>query len=923
MKPLKLTLSAFGSYSSKTTIDMEQLGDGGLYLITGDTGAGKTTIFDAITFALFGEASGGAREKKMLRCKYSALSDKTFVELKFKSCGKEYTVWRCPEYERAKEKGSGTTIQPAEATLYFSDGRPPISKERDVTKAIEEILGLNKNQFSQIVMIAQGDFLKLLLAETKDRIEIFRNIFGTENYKLFQDKISERAKILETKRREINEKILYNIKSIHINPENPLYDELEAFKGADFILDLTPLTRLVQKIISVDDEKFSELDEKRLKIEKELDKTSRLLGEAEIIKKAKDELYLAEKFLLEEKPKLSQFEKELITRKKEREISEDLNKAVGKELALLSSYDKLDELNDELLVITDKLKETSSNITKLQKTQNAQSESLIKDKNELASLNDIQNTKGELEKNYIELNTESELYSDIEKQYREYYSLLDSLASVQDNFKNENALYILAKDELDKKQELFWSNQAGILAKTLLPGEKCPVCGSYEHPEPTVLLEDAPEKEEIDALEEKTNTLKENLNDISKKAATIKGQAENLKNVITEKGSSLLSFSDFESFYENISEGISILKEKKAEIIKLIEDTDKKIERHSLLFKNIESKELEILNTKEKIKTKERELAVLSASENSIKLQIQDLKKTLEFDFKSQAEEKINALNCEIKRLDANYKSAQTKFDELNKQIAENEAKAKALKAQIKDSSEYDQDELNSKKSYLSLEKNKLSDSIETIKTYNLYNKNALQNLTAENKELSKTEAEFISCSALSKTVCGNISGKDRIKFETFVQTTYFERILKRASYRLLKMTDGQYELKRSTNQQKGSQNGLEIEIYDHYNGSIRSVKTLSGGESFKASLALALSLSDEIQEYSGGVGIDTMFIDEGFGSLDEESLNQAINALSDLTSDNKLIGIISHVAELKSRIDKKIFVTKSKSGGSKISIEL
>lgn len=923
MKPLSVTISAFGSYANETLIDMEALGQNGIYLITGDTGSGKTTIFDAITFSLYGEASGRIREKRMLRSKYAAPKQKTFVKMRFENNGKIYTVTRSPEYERAKERGEGTTKQPSEALLEFSDGRPPITKEKEVTSAIEEIIGLDMKQFSQVAMIAQGSFLKLLLAETKERIEIFRSIFDTDCYKIFQDKISLEAKSLEAEYYALTEKIRLSLKNVHCGEGDAFKERLDAFKASEEIPDVSALSELLSNICRTDFEKLSALEAAGKENENAIGLLNKKLGEAEVIYKARTELEAAKKMYKDEQPRLSLLEEKYKLAAEESSLCGKLSEAIGSKQEKLKSYTTLDGLVSDLKKLENDKNKNQACISKLKTTLAGVLSEISNAKKQLEGHKACKDEKSALDKKALTLSAELSEICDLNKQYSAYLSVLTALKDAICEFDSESSDYKRLKCDYDTKQELFWKNQAGILAHSLIEGKPCPVCGAAVHPCCATLPDNAPNKAELEELENKLNSQKNKLEALSASAANLNGQKENAERLITERAGKCLGSASIENIEGLIDCRLKELNTEFGELKALENKLNIQLEELEWLEEEIPKLEEKKYALSEEIKLAENAAAVFQTKIKVSSLQADELKKSLEFNSRSAAENEINDLISKLNSIKERFEAAKTSYESCKRRTEETQAKISTLEKQLASSQVFDIEELTKEKKRLADEGCKLSELLDTLKLNIANNRKSAMDISEYSKILPKTEEKLISATALSRTVNGTLTGKDRIKFETYVQMTYFEKILARASKRLLKMSDGQYELKRSSEQIKGSQNGLEIEIADHYNGTLRSVKTLSGGEAFKASLSLALAFSDVIQEYSGGISIDALFIDEGFGSLDSESLNQALNALSDLSEGNRLIGIISHVSELKSRIDKKIIVTKAKAGGSKVSFEI
>lgn len=915
MRPVKLTISAFGPYAGKAEIDMDKLGVRGLYLITGDTGAGKTTIFDAITFALYGEASGDNREATMLRSKYADQDTPTFVELVFSYAGKDYRVTRSPEYERPAKRGVGITMQKAEAELIYPDGRV-VTKTREVTTAVQDIIGIDCNQFTQIAMIAQGDFLKLLLASTEDRMKIFRRIFKTDLYQSLQDKLKDESGKLGRECEALKSSIQQYINGVSCSEDNVLYIELEKAKRGGLMISDT--IELIGRIIAEDNGDCIDLVDVIAKAEKQLEQVNLRLGKAGEISKARVGLIAAGEALSKAEPRLNElfntYEAEKLRQPEIDMLSDTITTARNK----LPQYDDLESAKYKHNAKTKEREKNEADRISWSELFEATKGQMDAAKKELESL---KNAGAEKEKLLAQRQTLLVLQSNVGKlsnDYKAYLKLVESLDAAREMYRSAVQKADACQADYSSKNRAFLNEQAGILAATLVEGKKCPVCGSLEHPAPAALPENAPSESELDHAKETWEKAQTTAADLSARAGELNGQTETKKAAVISDASELIGESEFGEIEARMEIATGELVASLTEINERIKVEEVKLSRIS---------ELDVLIPQKESRIKELETAISGAKENAAALDSdiknlsetkQKLAKELEFENKAKAEEAI--LDQEVKRnkmklaLDAlqkNYINCKSEIDALNGTV-------KALSEQLKNVEEIDLEAETKRQSELVINKGILSDKMTQISSRMDRNGDALKSICERSGRLAEVEAKWIWVKALSNTANGNISGKEKIMLETYIQITYFDRILTRANTRFMVMSGGQYELKRRSEAENNrSQSGLELDVIDHYNGTERSVKTLSGGESFKASLSLALGLSDEIQSSAGGIRLDTMFVDEGFGSLDEESLQQAMRSLYGLTEGNRLVGIISHVSELKEKIDKQIVVTKEKSGGS------
>ena len=919
MRPLKLTLSAFGPYAGKTDFDFDKLGTGGLYLITGDTGAGKTTIFDAITYALYGDPSGNNREVSMFRSKYADLETPTFVKLTFKYKDNEYTVKRNPEYERASQRGSGVTKQTAGVELTLPDGKV-LTKTKEVDTAIKNIMGIDKNQFCQIAMIAQGDFLKLLLAPTKDRIEIFRHIFKTKLYSDLQNKLKQEASSLDNNCSKIRQSITQYISGINCDESSLHCVQVSKAKNSELPIDECIL--LLENLLAEDSQSEEKTAEKILNIEKQADTIKLNIQQGESISRAKILLEqtgaLLEKLSSEKITLAAALDEE---NKKSVEI-EKLTKDSATISAQLPEYDELSQKQSALAKNISLIEKNNLTLNKAKTdidTLKSQIESLSA---EAKTLEKCGEQKIILENNILSLND----------RLSKLQQLLQSMEALKKNHEEHKKAVQIYKerqanvDSLDASykegHKLYLDAQAGILAESLKENMPCPVCGSLSHPKKASKPVDVPTKDELDALQNRISAANKEVEHASQAAGKLNGAINEKMEATLTSIKELLGDINMNSATDIAKENISELQSKIKRSNSEIEQLRKNISRKDSIEKILPQSTKRLEELQDSINTISNTVTTYTSDNKAIEERIESLKSKLLFSSKLEADAKIKSNNDTVLKIQKAIELASKRLNECNEKLAS----ATATKAELSKQLE-GKEEIN-----LENEKNKLYDLESNIKTLRAYkeeihsrivnNQSNYKNINLKSDELIEAEKQYAVVKSLSDTANGNITGKDKIMLETYIQMHYFDRIISRANARLVIMTGGQYDLlRRKEAASKMGQSGLDLDVIDHYNGTERSVKSLSGGESFKASLALALGLSDEIQSSAGGIQLDTMFIDEGFGSLDEDSLAQAMNALASLASSNKLIGIISHVGELKQKIDKQIIVKKDKTGGSRAEI--
>ncbi len=921
MRPVKLEMSAFGPYAGKTVIDFNQLGKSGLYLITGDTGAGKTTIFDAITYALFGAASGNNREISMLRSQYAEPDTPTEVELAFEYKGKIYIVKRNPDYERKKSKGEGFTTQKAEATLQYPDGRV-ISKVKDVTKAVEELIGIDRNQFTQIAMIAQGDFLKLLLAPTDERKKIFQKIFHTENFYKLQERLKGESSKLKDQYDEAKRSISQYIGGILLE-EADLF-EVEVEQAQNDELSVEKILELIGRIMERDEVLEKETNQELQTVEIKLEEIKRVFDEAETRNREIENLE-------KKKQELRERQKELKERKEIQEKEEEKEperRKLGEEIAAIKAeipeYKALDEKRTEHNKVVTDLENLKENLSEKKETAEDKEKQLKEKREERKNLENAGENKARLEAEEQSYYAEQKELLSLEKEWEACGTAKRNLKKLQDSYKKK-------AEEAEEKKKIYEANykayldeQAGILGQSLKEGEPCPVCGSKEHPCIAHLSDKAPTKEELEesktAAEEAASVMEEK----SLAAGSAKGTLENIQGNVEKQVIKVFKETQPEEIIpELLKAKKEELKEKLSGIQKKLETIGNQMNRKEELDQSIPQEEAELEEAKNEINSLKLAQSSNAAIKSELEKQIAELDVKLRFHSEKEASDSIRKLETKIVEMEKALEKAREDYNACDKAVGEISAVIKSVSDKLGDNTEKtDLEPL--KEAYLQRteEKNALLDKKISLSTKLTTNKDIQEHVEKGFETANALEKKWSWMKALSNTANGNISGKEKIMLETYVQMNYFDRILDRASERLLIMSGGQYKLKRCEDAGNNrSQSGLEINVMDYYSGTERSVKSLSGGEAFKASLSLALGLSEEIQSSAGGIQLDTMFVDEGFGSLDEESLEQAMKALADLTEGNRLVGIISHVSELKERIDKQIVVKKEATGGSRVEI--
>lgn len=924
MKPVKITLEAFGPYLKKTQIDLQKLGTNGLYLITGNTGSGKTTIFDAISYALFGSPSGTDRKSSMMRCNYAGPQNPTYVELEFEYRKAMYTVRRNPEYIGLKKVGEGTKTIPQNASLVCPDGKE-FTGATDVTKEIENLLGINQSQFSQIAMIAQGNFQEILFADTTKRIPIFRNLFKTEKYEALQNRLNEEAKKAKDEFEKNSTSYNETILNFVCSPDSVLSIDLDKAQKEE--MPFEEKYSLFQKIIEED----KKLKEKYAKEQKDLDEeTAQVIKEiakAEEINKAFTELEKTTQSLQEEEKINLELKKNFEELKKSEGLIKELENKAAVILDKMDNYTKLSQKEDTKKELQERLKNNNEKKTQDDKTllelqnKKTEAESLLKTLDKTGEnvlkleqeIQDLEDKKSQFDSIKEKLINRVELKKELELSQKEYIKN-------QELFRARNAEYTSIK-------ELFMNNLAGIISSQLKDNEPCPVCGSLTHDNPCKPSSKEVSKESVENAETQAKAAGEKAEKSNQAAIVNKSNLENLEKQLLKEIKDLFGQDESKDFDELSKKTEEELKKNEESLNAVQENLEKEKEKKAQK-ERLEKSMPEILSS---ITEKTEEITLLSnqilqdeTTLKSLTAEITDLKKTLSYESKQEAENAIQEIQNEVKQKKEQILNAEEEYKKSSKKIDEYNGTKKILLEQTSGKQKIELESLNAKKDVLDKENQELDSKKQEVFSRLENNNTQLTKLSKVHDELLVSEKKHNMISSLDKTARAQLVGKKtKMHLETYVQITFLEKVIGFANERLKIMTDGQYELIRKEEGIFANQEaGLDIDVIDHYNGGIRSVKSLSGGESFQASLALALGLSDVVRHSSNGIKIDTMFIDEGFGTLDTETLQKAFKALVSLTEGTeRLIGIISHVDLLKEKIKKQICVTKSGNGGSSIQI--
>ena len=923
MKPLKLTMSAFGSYAGKNVIDFTGQQQG-IFLITGDTGAGKTTIFDAITYALYNQTSGGERNGNMMRSQYARPETETYVELEFLYRGQTYRVRRNPDYKITKTLKNGKIREqkvPHSVELTLPDGTVFPEKKNATDAKIIEILGLTADQFSQIVMIAQGDFLKLLYTKSDERKMIFSKLFRTDIYWKIQENLRRKSMEMDERIQE-NDRAFEQEKSrIILLPES---EEL-------------PLDELVERLRERLKDALKEQNLRRANVE-ELNKK---ITKYEEINK----LFVSLEKIRQNGKELEARQAESKERRQQIENARKADKVLVAEQQNLRQQQEVEQSAQAIAKMTETLANDQEMFETL-KTQ--QQEAEAKQKREAA---DIQKKMLALEQSFPSYealqNARSEeqqakkVWEDLGKISEEsFHKKKAGIAALKEQQKRQEQVVEQTKKNWEQTSlsasesakhyehmyEAFLKEQAGILAENLSAGCPCPVCGSTVHPDPAKLSDHAVTELEVEQAK-KTRAAAEEKRDLAYAAFEAeKTEKQKLAQAVEKEEADFVLAQTIAKQQRKEAEQNYVSLQKIAEQIreKLVYPSLAEAKKqYAAMQKALEAAEQEIAKKRQKVS----ELAEAMNTLKGQKLAEEENQKTAKkLAVKTEKEyakllEKSGFVSEETYHLAILPERGRSKLEreekEYESQCLRQQSEQKLLEKQVSGKTYTDTTELNER---LKVEKQALKEAEKTyMELHTAYenDRSVLQNCAVYLEKGKKLESEDQVIKSLSKTANGRLSGSAKIDFETYIQRQYFKQIIHEANKRLLTMSNHQFilKLKEEANTGRKTNEGLDLSVYSLVTDSERDVKTLSGGESFLAALAMALGLSDIVERSAGAIHPDMMFIDEGFGSLDAQSRQQAIEVLGELAGDSRMVGIISHVTELKEQIDRKLVVNRTDNG--------
>ena len=926
MRPEKLTMCAFGPYAEKTEVPFSEFGAHGIYLITGDTGAGKTTIFDGIVFALYGEASGDARKADMMRSDFAAPAQKTYVELDFSCHGKRYRITRNPEYLRPKTRGQGMTKETADASLIYPDGRV-ITGSRQTTKAVEEIIGLDRNQFVQIAMIAQGDFLKLLLANTEERGKIFRKIFDTGRYLDFQKTLKKQ--LLETKRlyEEVQRSAAQYASEIRLPGQEEQSEKwnvlLSVSEKPELSCSLTEIVGALEELLAYEKTRHQETEARSAELDRQLMEVQEQLGREQMARRAREETekkhVLLEQLSFRQKELGESYEKAL----QQQPFAAELAKQIGALESRMERYETMDRLCRRIETLEKTVAESKKKRQDLAVRTEEAGRRLETGADRLKKL-------GAPEQELMRLETEEKSRTEQKRRLGELGKQLEFLEKQKKTVEDAMTAFCRARDRnallgrrYTELETAFFNGQAGVLAEGLMDGWPCPVCGSTEHPCPARKKEHVPSEKELKDLAARKENAQAETAELSGILARERGRYEQGRKALE----SWFEGMGFPGEKETVTELNAQQYLSEAELV-LKGEEERYRQEHGMLERQLkEKRELEqqqpllehrLESLRREKEEEERTENRCSGEMSGLIRQREEMKKELLYENREQAVLALARKKKEKEQAEREIADARAQLEQCQTRVKAEQRALEALQQQAVQGTCEEPELLRSRKTMLMQQKAELDQQQRQRHALLQTDERILNHLKKNSRQIDQAQEQYRTLAALSDTANGELRGRQKLAFEQYIQIVFFTQIIREANKRFQTMTDGRYLLKRCEEADNiRSQTGLELNVYDYYTGRQRSVRSLSGGEAFKASLALALGLADVVQQHAGGIQLDTVFIDEGFGSLDRESLNQAIRILNELAGTSRLAGIISHVDELKERIDRKIVVKKGTTGSS------
>ena len=931
MRPLMLELCAFGPYAGVTTLDFSQFGQGGLFLISGDTGAGKTALFDAITFALYGEVTGRYREPSMLRSDFADPAATAYVRLTFAHAGRQYTVTRAPEQQRRKARGEGYTTVAARAELV-REPEEPVSGMRQVTAAVTALLGIDAQQFAQVSMLAQNDFTRLLNAPSADRTRILRQIFGTGSYQKLAEAAGDRAREAEKAAARANDALLLYMGSLQAAPDAPQAVPLAALQAARDPYRAAEAETLAAALIEADARAAAEAAQTVEALDAEIAKTSAALESAR------------------SRAGLCQ---ELAQVRRDRDAEADALPARQ------AAWAETEARRPELETLTARLHALESEVPRYralaearrtaEAARRAAEADAEAETQARAALDKTADGLAAAEKALAQLGAPETELARLQAQAETAQTLLDACAAcladlpgvrrAESDAAKAQAAYRAAQASADdaaaRHAALLRSlnaQRAGLLARDLAEGQPCPVCGATHHPAPAALPDAAVTEAQVDDAARAMAA--------AQKAATKASEAAGRSHAAAQAGRQTLQKaadaffarrgarytgpaaealddaalqSALQAQQASLRTGLTGLQTRIAALTADKARADQLTEQRARLTEQRAGLEQSWNAARQKAAASAAESAAKTAAAQAAaeSLPYPDLAalNAAKEDLSRQA----GALKAALDRAAEERRAAQDRQNALD-------ARAKALQealAAFAAAPETDAAGLESRLAARKADRAGAESARQAAAQRLAANRQAARQLAAAQKTAGAALERQKLWDNLARTLKGNLPGRIKLPFEQYVQAFYFDEVIEAANRRFTRMTDGQYTMRRRQSETIGDRTALDLDVFDAYTGKYRPVGSLSGGESFMAALCLALGISDIIQQSAGGVRIDTLFIDEGFGTLDADALEKAVDTLAGLAGSDRLVGVISHVEALQNRLTRQIVVRKTRAGST------
>ena len=1043
MKPIRLTFSAFGPYAGEETVDFSAFSDG-IYLIAGDTGAGKTTLFDAITFALYGESSGNSRGSATLRSDFAQPDTPTFVRLTFSYHQQEYTVYRSPEYLRKRKKGTGETKQKRQATLEGPQGQR-VSGDRQVTQAIEELLQLTAAQFKQVAMLAQGEFRALLEASSETRGDILRNLFQTEPCRMVQETLKQQELTQRNSRKDAVQYLTQRLRSVQYPEDAPQREALEEAVAQDGGSVTGALTLLAELLVT-EREKQEQLQEElhrqnQILLEKREERTrlellngrltqretlraelARLDGERSRYEELERQVAQGEKILRLVRPAELEWQRQeeiqaelqaTIRRRQDAqekwalELTEleeawkgwqakapllnDLEQYTRKYQDTLPDYAVLEQQEQECAAAEAQRDRTAQEWKRLQQDVEELRQEEQRCDAQLIQWSGVEGRVERLRGEKAQVLAERETSERLWKRSQALEEAQKTLNKEQQRYQEAEQQWRCLRTQADAAQGAFLANQAGILAGQLEDGVPCPVCGALQHPHPAQLSECGVEEQTVKQRQQEAEEAYQVCIQLANALSSQRGQLQAEAQHLRQEAEALLSEVPEEGLTQALERHRNVLTEQAARVEEAHQEAVQQFQQRQQTQAQWEQLKAMLAEREPRLTQQREALEALNSQWTAADARREETKKRLLFPTRQEVERAIQAFQQQLEESHRKMEQARQELEAHRKQMEQNllllrereselpkveERRALSQQRMEQALTQAGLPDLAAYRQALTVEGEVIQEAWlqrqrQRMQAYhtNRQTKAALlaqleqelagvdpvalapleQTITATQetlRELEKRERQvstriqtnqtiaaecqqqyaalqesqeaYLRLKELSDTANGELTGRAKITFERYAQGRFFRQIVARANDRLYQMTNGRFELAmQETAQDNRGKTGLDLDVIDHYTGKRRSVKTLSGGESFQASLSLALGLSDVVQRRSGGIQLDALFLDEGFGTLDEEALRQAIGTLRQLADGQKMVGIISHVAELKEAIGRKIVVTSTAQGST------